>query len=114
MIPRVEDVELWGRSDIDGYICQSVNAEDRDAPTRILSRYLSKDVLLVVKGPRPRPSPPTHDFPDLKATTFYQDGYPLLVASEESLVDVESHLRCEVGNQGVADRWRSDNLVMER
>ncbi|KAL5494819.1 hypothetical protein ACEPAI_281 [Sanghuangporus weigelae] len=111
---KVEDVELWGRNDIDGYICQPVDAEDHDAPTRMLSQYFGKDVLLVFKGPRPRPAPPTHDFPDLKATTLYQDGYPLLVTSEESLKDVESHLRGEVGNQGVADRWSSDNLVMER
>lgn len=45
---------------------------------------------------------------------MYQDGYPILLASEESLLSVQEKLRKEVGNQGVADRWFEDDLVMER
>ena len=66
------------------------------------------------KGAHPRPCDPTTDFPQLEATAHYQDAYPLLVASEESLGAVKERLRSEVGNQGVADRWKEDDLVMER
>ncbi|KAH8119736.1 hypothetical protein DFH11DRAFT_1685253 [Phellopilus nigrolimitatus] len=111
---RIEDIKLWGRKDIDGYICQSVDPEDREAPTRILTRFFGRAVLLVLKGPRPRPCAPTLAFPELKATAVYQDGYPLLVTSEESLCAVKDRLRGEVGKQGVADRWSEDDLVMER
>ncbi|KAI5119725.1 hypothetical protein M0805_001438 [Coniferiporia weirii] len=111
---RIEDIELWGRYDIDGYICQSLNAEDREAPTKILTRFLERDVFLVLKGPRARPCKPTYEFPVLEASARYQDGYPLLVVSEESLQAVQERLRGEVGIQGVADRWSEDNLVMER
>jgi len=85
-----------------------------DAPTRILSRYFGRDVLLVFKGPRPRPCQPTSEFPDLQATAVYQDGYPLLVASEESLLAIQERVKGEVGVQGVEDRWKNDELVMER
>lgn len=45
---------------------------------------------------------------------MYQDGYPLLVASEESLRAVQERIRGEVGLQGVEERWREGDLVMER
>lgn len=45
---------------------------------------------------------------------MYQDGYPLLIASEESLVSLQERMRGEVGKQGVSDRWSEDQLVMER
>ncbi|PAV22641.1 cysteine ase [Pyrrhoderma noxium] len=111
---RLENIELWGQNDLDGYICQSIRQETRDVPSRTLSQFLGCEVLLVLKGPRPRSCSPTTDFPSLSANTFYQDGYPLLVASEESLIAVQERLRGEVGKQGVAARWSSDDLVMER
>ena len=111
---RLENIELWGQNDLDGYICKSIRQETRDVPSRTLSQFLGCEVLLVLKGPRPRPCSPTTDFPSLSANTFYQDGYPLLVASEESLIAVQERLRGEVGKQGVAARWSSDDLVMER
>lgn len=111
---RIQDIELWERDDLDGYICQAIGIDEHDYPAKILSRYLGRDVLLVMKGPKPRPCSPTSAFPDLKATSMYQDGYPILLASEESLLSVKEKLRKEVGNQGVADRWSEDDLVMER
>lgn len=111
---RIQDIELWERDDLDGYICQAIGIDEHDYPAKILSRYLGRDVLLVMKGPKPRPCSPTSAFPDLKATSMYQDGYPILLASEESLLSVQEKLRKEVGNQGVADRWSEDDLVMER
>lgn len=114
MTSRFQDIKLWGRDDIDGYICQAIGIDEHDHPAKILSQYLGRDVLLVMKGPKPRPCPPTTAFPDLKATSLYQDGYPLLVASEESLISVQERLRQEVGKQGVADRWADEDLVMER
>lgn len=111
---RFQDIELWERDDIDGYVCQAIGLDELDYPAKILSRYLGRDVLLVMKGPKPRPCSATSAFPDLKATSMYQDGYPILLASEESLLSVQEKLRKEVGNQGVADRWSEDDLVMER
>jgi uncharacterized protein YcbX len=79
-----------------------------------MSRFLKRDVYLVRKGPRPRPCAPTLDFPNLEATFHYQDGYPLLVCSEESLRAVQERTRVQVGVQGVDERWKKDELVMER
>ena len=115
----MDDVELWGQDDIDGYICESVSSSSsssnsKNVPSETLSRFLARDVYLVLKGARPRPCDPTLDFPQLEASANYQDGYPLLVASEESLGAVQTRMRSEVGNQGVAERWKEDDLVMER
>lgn len=111
---RLENIQLWGHNDLDGYICQSICQEDRNSPSLTLSQFLGCEVFLVLKGPRPRSCFPTTDFPSLTAKTYYQDGYPLLVASEESLCAVQERMRSEVGKQGVAGRWSSDDLVMER
>lgn len=111
---RLGDIKLWASTDIDSYICQDLNSPERDFPTKVMSRFFNRAVHLVCKGPRPRACPPTTDFPELQATTCYQDGYPLLVASEESLEAVQERVRGEVGKQGVADRWKEDELVMER
>jgi len=111
---RLDDVKLWGREDIDGHICQAVRDGIDNKPSRALSKYLEREVLLVVKGQKARPCLTTLEFPSLKATAMYQDGYPLLIASEESLVSVQERMRLEVGKQYVSDRWAEDELVMER
>ena len=113
---RLEDIYLWGRGDLDGYICQATdaNSSTNNIPSATVSRFLKRDVLLVRKGPRPRPCKPTPSFPDLTATFHYQDGYPLLVCSEESLHSVQERLQGQIGVQGVDGRWKKDELVMER
>lgn len=109
-------MSLWGQHDIDGHICQSVDDADSEGnvPASTLSRYFGSAVLLIVKGRKARPCAPTHEFPLLQANTHYQDGYPLLIASEESLIAVQNRMRQEVGRQGVEDRWKVDKLEIER
>lgn len=57
---------------------------------------------------------PTHDFPGLDASVWYQDGYPLLLLSEESVKAAEIETRKYVGVQGVEEKWANDDLVIER
>jgi len=111
---KLDDIKLWGNNAIDGFVCQSSDSKEWNLPSKVMTRFFGKDVLLVCKGPRPRPCPPTTDFPNLKASTMYQDGYPILVASEESLAAVQQRIKGQTGQQGVAERWKEDELVMER
>ena len=71
-------------------------------------------VLLVMKGPRLRICPPTQRFPNLDAPSYFQDGYPLLVVSEESVAAVQEQIRGMVGVQGVEEKWSNDILQVER
>ncbi|KAH8101764.1 hypothetical protein BXZ70DRAFT_74753 [Cristinia sonorae] len=67
----LEDVmPLWFKAHMDGYICQSISGDSR-SPSAILSKFLKKDVLLVMKGPQDRSCPRSEMFPDLKATMTY-------------------------------------------
>lgn len=113
---RVKDIKLWGATDIDGYIVQSLSGAP-DVPSLMLSKYLGRDVRLVYKGPRPRPCERTFDFPKLDATAVYQDGYPLLLASVESLMDVREKVREFVGKGTCGterERWKDGEVEMER
>lgn len=67
-----------------------------------------------MKGPRLRICPPTQRFPNLDAPSYFQDGYPLLVVSEESIVAVQEQIRGMVGVQGVEEKWSNDTLQVER
>lgn len=79
-----------------------------------LSRFLEKPVHLVLKGPIPRKIDPTPEFPDLDSTTAFQDGYPLLVLSEESTVSVDEYTQKHIGTQGIEEKWRTDKVTIER
>jgi hypothetical protein len=57
---------------------------------------------------------PTTAFPELKATVSYQDAYPLLILSEESVKEVERRVKDYVGVQGIDERWKDQSLVIER
>ncbi|KAF8879232.1 MOSC N-terminal beta barrel domain-containing protein [Mucidula mucida] len=105
------EVTLWG-STIDSRVCEAVNSTT-DA-TAILSAYFGKPVYLVYKSQRPRVCDPTDAFPVLKATTVYQDGYPILFLSEESMGVIEDETRGQVGIQGVDESWRKNRMVIER
>lgn len=107
---RVE-VALWGKKDIEGYICESV---DGRPPSTILSQYFGYPVHLVIKGPLPRRCPPTPRFPDLDKPSYFQDGFPLLIVSQESLVAVQDRVRQMIGEQGVEEVWAQRDLVVER
>ncbi|KAF9041165.1 hypothetical protein BDP27DRAFT_1347363 [Rhodocollybia butyracea] len=107
---RLSDVAMWG-NEIDGFICESTFGR---SPSKIMSDYLGRPVHLIVKGNTPRPCLPTDTFPELKATTCYQDGYPLLVLSEESIDVLHDEIRARVGTQGVEDKWSEQEFVIER
>jgi len=113
---RIDDISMWGTS-LDGYICETpplMPSASGRSPSTILSEYLEKPVQLVYKGGRPRPCDKTSLFPELEATAVYQDGYPLLVLSEENVEAVEKELRGHVGTQGIEERWATDRIVVER
>jgi len=107
----VSNVELWSHNDIDGYICESLSGR---SPSDILSAYVGFPVHLVMKGPRPRLCAPTLRFPKLGAPTAYQDGYPLLVVSEESVSALQTRIREMVGVQGIDEKWSNEKMEVER
>ncbi|SPC61157.1 uncharacterized protein UHOD_01487 [Ustilago sp. UG-2017b] len=87
----VEGIYIWGVY-VDGY------AVSKEADEK-LSVYFGKEVRLVRKGPSARESGPTD--PDGKvewkdAVLRYQDFYPCLLASAESLRDVQRTLTASV------------------
>lgn len=87
----VDGIFIWGAY-VDGY------AVSKEADEK-LSAYFGKQVRLVRKGPSPRESGPTN--PDGKvewddAVLRYQDFFPCLVASAESLRDVQKTLTASV------------------
>jgi len=107
-------ITLWPTHDpLDGYIGESISGPSGTASS-ILSKYFERPVHLVFKGPQPRPIDPTFSFPNLVATAKYQDMYPLLVLSEESIVPIEEELRGHVGTQGIDERWKVDSVFIER
>ncbi|KAF7798513.1 hypothetical protein EIP86_009734 [Pleurotus ostreatoroseus] len=118
----IEECVMFGTYKIDGYICQPLSPTD-SSPSDVLSEYLGKSVHLMMKGPAPRSCPPTLDFPNLQAESVYQDGYPLLVVSEESLVAVQEAVKtaADLGLDAIKkvggmdnERWSTESLVMER
>ena len=108
---------------VQGYVCTSLNSGlGARTPSAILSQYFGQPVHLVMKGPRVRPCPPTHAFPALKASAVFQDGYPFLVASEESLEEVgrvigayatSENPEAQIGHLD-RERWRTGDIKIER
>ena len=107
---------------MDAYVCRS-SSPTGPSPCEVLSNFLGKEVHLIMKGPTPRLCPPTLAFPDLKAQFVFQDGYPLLFASEESLDAVASAI-CEAAKIGPdqpgriggidRERWSNERVPIER
>ncbi|OBZ68462.1 Mitochondrial amidoxime-reducing component 1 [Grifola frondosa] len=117
----LQDCTLFGQI-LDGYICDPISRAS-PSPTAMLSKYFARPVHLVMKGPEPRACPPTLGVPDLKATAVFQDGYPFLVVSEESLeqvrrlVSLAAHKsQDDDGRIGGLDqrRWVDGDVEMER
>ncbi|SJX61062.1 uncharacterized protein SRS1_12285 [Sporisorium reilianum f. sp. reilianum] len=87
----VDGIFIWGAY-VDGYAV-SKEADDK------LSAYFGKQVRLVRKGPSPRESGPTNPDGSVEwddAVLRYQDFFPCLVASAESLRDVQKTLTASV------------------
>lgn len=111
----LDTVTLWPTHDpVDGYIGQSIAGYPADTPTAVLSKYFGKPVHLIYKGPRARPIDATVDFPELKATTWFQDMYPMMVLSEESMGEVNKETKERVGMQGISEAWKEDSVVIRR
>lgn len=131
---------MFGHYKMDAYICGGSDPY-QPTPSQVLSDYLGRDVHLVMKGPTRRISPPTTAFPELEANVDFQvryiglvdhedanmqghqDGYPILVASVESLNAVENAIR-RAASRGPTEggkipgidrgRWHDGELEMER
>ncbi|KAL9714675.1 hypothetical protein Ac2012v2_001334 [Leucoagaricus gongylophorus] len=110
----LKDIIIWpGYDPLDGYICQSP-VKGAPSPSEILSKYIGKPVHLTYKGPLPRAVDATYDFPDLKADAFFQDMYPMLLLSEESMEVINKETRPLVGTQNIHERWEDEKLTVER
>lgn len=110
----INKVGFFAKS-LDGYISQSASpSAPASAPSDILSVYFGKPVHLLFKGPRVRPVDPTYEFPDLKASSLFQDEYPILVLSEESTGLVDREIRDRVGTIGIDEAWRTEKIQIRR
>lgn len=116
------DVSIWTSSGLNAYVCQSIS-KNQKSPSEAISTFLGRDVYLVIKGPIVRPCDPTPRFNDLgtasrPATVEFQDGYPLLIASTESLAETSKRVRGAIGVvSGVGPEWGPEGqkeLEMER
>lgn len=89
---------------------------NHDLCSTVLSHYMGREVHLLYKGPSDRFAPPTSAFPSLKARLDYQDAYPLLIASEESLAGVKALAKAWCKEQTNAEwtNWDVESLVIER
>ena len=108
---------------VQGLVCASLDPSGRTL-SAILSDYFGRPVHLVVKGPQRRACPPTHAFPDLAASSVFQDAYPFLVAGEESLGRVRAVVGAFARDASGApearvggldkERWRDGDVQIER
>jgi len=111
----LDNIDLFSHHNLDGYICEAQPPPSASqTASSILSKYFERPVHLVFKGPRTRACEPTLDFPNLDASLHYQDGYPVMILSEESVEAAEKEVRKYVGVQGIEDKWKDDELVIER
>ncbi|KAJ7459038.1 hypothetical protein B0H11DRAFT_2060107 [Mycena galericulata] len=110
---RIEKVLMWDVP-FDAYVCEALPSPPSRSPSAILSSYFGRPVHLVYKGDQIRPCDPTATHPNLEATAVFQDCFPLMVLSEESTTRIEEELRGHVGTQGIDERWKTENLVIER
>ena len=97
---RVEDLTVHSVTEIDGFITRPI---DPSLPSTLvsdtLSAYFNKPVHLTYKGPRLRSAYPTLTNPTLSVGVDYHDGYPLLMASNESFEAVRAMIEQWVVNQ---------------
>jgi uncharacterized protein YcbX len=111
----MDGIDFFHHKNLDGYICQVLHAPSAaQTASSIMSKYFGRPVHLVYKGPRPRICDTTLDFPNLNASLRYQDCYPLLLLSEESVEAAEKEVKKYVGTQGIEERWNDEKLVIER
>ncbi|KAI0673983.1 MOSC N-terminal beta barrel domain-containing protein [Trametes maxima] len=121
--PIIEDCTMFGTYLVEGYVVSStLDGPDARTPSEVLSDYFGRAVYLVMKGPRARACPPTDAFPELQETAMFQDCYPFLVASEESVGEVRRVVSAYAQDEsaqahiGGIDRvrWRDGGVEIER
>ncbi|KAI8980592.1 hypothetical protein BD414DRAFT_101261 [Trametes punicea] len=123
--PIIEDCRMFGKYIVDGYVVSSTldgPSSGSRTPSEILSAYFGRAVHLVMKGPRARECPPTHAFPDLRETAKFQDGYPFLIVSEESLGEVRRVVSAFAQDESAEariggidrERWKDGGVEIER
>ncbi|KAF8753686.1 ARM repeat-containing protein [Rhizoctonia solani] len=116
----ISGIEIWASMGLDAYVVESYPPDSTSSPSALFSSYLGREVLLVLKGPTYRPVIPTLTHPDLDVGVRFQDGFPLLVATTESLVAVQEKIRLSAAGTegwkvgGITPQWQTDELVMER
>ncbi|KAJ7487911.1 hypothetical protein FB451DRAFT_1225902 [Mycena latifolia] len=87
--------DLWGSSN-EGYVVESAAPDALETPSEILSAYVGRPVLLVMKTPTPRPLAEDVPFDPARlaypggSTVRYPDFSPFLLASISSLEDAEA------------------------
>ncbi|KAG6896771.1 hypothetical protein C0992_006286 [Termitomyces sp. T32_za158] len=101
---------------LDGYIGHTLPLSAPSRASAISSLYFNKPVHLVYKGPRPRRAEETPLCPSLDAATVFQDGYPLLMMSRESMGELEDEVRSRVAEEGmgVGEEWREARVEIRR
>ena len=117
---RIHNIKIWSNT-TDGYICRSLG-DDGPSPSTVLSQYLGRAVHLILKGPTIRPLKPTTQFPVLQGSAVFQDGYPLLVTSVESLAEVQNKVTAtamgksgwEIKGVNENEKWKQGEITMER
>ncbi|KAG9100078.1 hypothetical protein FS749_016347 [Ceratobasidium sp. UAMH 11750] len=115
----ISDIEIWLDTGLNAYVAQSLLPTD-PSPSSLLSSFLGRDVLLVLKGPKGRAVETTSTHPNLDAEVRFQDGFPLLLATTESLAAVQERVRHSANGVqgwkvgGITPRWQTEELVMER
>lgn len=116
---RINDCSMFKTIEVDGYICQALDPTS-PCPSEVLTEYFRRPVYLVMKGPKRRACSPTQTFPDLVASAIYQDGFPLLVASDESVQKVGDEVNRwandEVAGESIVidDLWKTNLVPIER
>ena len=115
------DVEVGEDQGLNAYVAQSsMPDEPSGTPSTLLSSYLGREVLLVLKGPKRRTTGPTSSHPNLAADVRFQDAFPLLLATTESLAAVQEKVRLSASGVegwkvgGITPQWQTDELVIER
>ncbi|KAI0640288.1 MOSC N-terminal beta barrel domain-containing protein [Trametes polyzona] len=123
--PVIDDCTMFVKYQVQGLVVSTTldsTAQWTRTPSEILSDYFERPVHLVMKGPTARVCPPTLAFPELSETAKFQDGYPFLVASEESLGEVSRVVSAFAQDDspdrrigGIdRDRWREGKVEIER
>lgn len=117
---RVDGCTMFKVVTVDGYICQSLELAS-PSPSEVLSKYFGRPVHLIMKGPKLRTCNTTQTFPDLVASAVFQDGFPLLVASDESVEKVGDVINLwasgEVNGErigGIDETWKTGRIPIER